>query len=427
MDNYFKNAHTHIFTMNNAPKDFLRLYVPAFLAKKIDTFTNTEAGAWIIQQAASLHSGMFKRYATFLQIGKSADQVTIFENLMSRYPNEALQFITLCQNLEYLGVGRSTSGFEGQIEEVMGIKKAYPNQILPFFGLDPRWKSTGTEIRKTIEGYFETKIEVGGSYVYPFQGIKIYCSTGHYVFDEKLKETFEWAADNGVPIMSHCYYLGGIYNFDKNYINANLNPTDVYANQRYTSPKFIEEGNWISRKLKLNNRSNCRKSCSYFLEPRSYESLLNYFAKRPNPLKICLAHFGGVSQMRATLGLEKDSEQKLPYGVAGVNWFNQIQNLMMQHTNVYTDISYNVAEALEKKNSKNLLYDIFLNEAKKKYGAQILFGTDYFMTEKDSLEEDAVRGFRTYASKNLLDNGNSLWEQMARTNPNSYLRSKYYP
>jgi len=48
-------------------------------------------------------------------------------------PIETMQFITLCQNLKYLGVGRSNSGFKGQIEEVMSIKKTYPNTILPFF------------------------------------------------------------------------------------------------------------------------------------------------------------------------------------------------------------------------------------------------------------------------------------------------------
>lgn len=427
MDNYFKNSHTHIFTMNNAPKDFLRLYVPAFLASGVDNFTNTGTGSWVIRQLAGFNSGMLKRYATFLQIGKSKDQIAVFEDLMSRYPNETIQFVTLCQNLEYLGVGRSVSGFEGQIEEVIRIKKTYPNQILPFFGVDPRWKNSGTEIRKTVESYFETKIDVGGREVYPFHGLKIYCSTGHYAFDEKLKETFEWAADNGVPVMSHCYYLGGIYNYDKNYIKNNLNPLDIYTNQRFTAPKFIEEGNWLARKLNLNHKKNCRKSCSYFLEPYSYESMLNYFENRPDKLKICFAHFGGVAQIRASMNLEKDAEQKVPYGVKKTNWFNQVQTLMAKHPNVYTDISYDVAEALEKKNQNNLLYDTFFNEANKPYGKQILFGTDYFMTEKDSLEQDAVKGFRNYAAQNVLTNGNSLWEQMAKTNPNQYLKSKYYP
>ena len=129
--------------------------MPAFLASGVDNFTNTGTGSWLIRQLASFNSGMLKRYATFLQIGKSKDQIAVFKDLMSRYPNEAIQFVTLCQNLEYLGVGRSVSGFEGQIEEVIRIKKTYPNQIIPFFGLDPRWKNSGTEIRKTVESYLK--------------------------------------------------------------------------------------------------------------------------------------------------------------------------------------------------------------------------------------------------------------------------------
>lgn len=421
MNNNYKNAHTHIFTMNNAPQNFLDLYLPPFLAKGVDNFTNTDLGAWTIRLLASKNKGMAKRYATFLQIGKSKYQTDIFEDLMSRYPNETFQFVTLCQNLEYLSVGRSVSGFEGQIEEIIDIKRKYPANILPFFGLDPRWKSCGDEIQKTVERYFETKIEVGGTYIYPFQGLKMYPSTGHYAFDVKLKKTMEWAADNGVPVMTHTYYLGGIYNYSREYITRNLNPVDPYTGNVYGIPKFIEEkGGFFGNVFNGQTRRSCRSSCSYFLEPHSYESMLNKIKN----LKICFAHFGGVGQIKASSGDNKESEQVNPYGVLRKNWFNQIQNLMTQYPNVYTDISYDVAECLDKKNSD--LYGIFLEEAKKSYGKQILFGTDYFMTEKDSLEQDAVKGFRNYASDKMLSSGNSLWDQMARDNINTYLKSKYY-
>lgn len=410
--------------MNNAPKDFLRLYMPAIIANGVDNFTNTDTGAWLIRQLAGLNSGMLKRYATFLQIGKSKDQTAVFEDLISRYQNETIQFVTLCQNLEYLGVGRSVSGFEGQIEEVINIKRKYPTMILPFFGLDPRWKASGSEIRKTVEAYFETKIEVGGNYIYPFQGLKIYPSTGHYAFDEKLKETFEWAADNGVPVMTHTYYLGGIYNYNKNDIINNLNPIDPYTNKRYNIPHFIDKNNALNRFLNLNRNKNCRRSCSFFLEPYSYESMLRYFETRPQKLKICMAHFGGVNQIKASIRLESDKEQNPPYGILQENWFNQIQKLMSIFPNVYTDISYDVAEALKKDNA--FLYETFLNEVNKPYGNQILFGTDYFMTEKDSLEQNAVNSFKSFASKSILNNGNSLWDQMAKLNTNQYLQSKYY-
>lgn len=408
--------------MNNAPKDFLKLYLPSALVKPVDNFTNTDLGAWIVRGIAGSDIVKAKRYATFLQIGKSKDQATVFENLMSRYPNEAFEFITLCQNLEYLGVGRSVSGFEGQIEEVIQIKRTYPNNILPFFGLDPRWKGSEDEIQKTVERYFETKIEVAGTYVYPFQGLKIYPSTGHYAFDKKLKKTFEWAAANGVPVMTHTYYMGGIYNFNKNYIVNNLNPIDPYTGKVYDKPQFINEaGSFRNKLFGLTERENCKKTCSYFLEPHSYESMLKSIKK----LKICFAHFGGVPQIKEATDLNKGNKYAKPYGVLDKNWFNQIQDLMTQYPNVYTDISYSVAECLAKEN--NALYKTFFDEAGKSYGKQILFGTDFFMTETNSLEEEAVKGFRNYASKAKFSDGTSLWDQMARDNINSYLKSKYYP
>lgn len=421
MKDTYKNAHTHIFTMNNAPKDFLKLYLPSPLVKPIDKFTNTDLGAWIVRGIAGSNIVKAKRYATFLQIGKSKDQTTVFENLMSRYPNETFEFVTLCQNMEYLGVGRSVSGFEGQIEEVIQIKRTYPNNILPFFGLDPRWKGSEDEIQKNVERYFETKIEVGGTYVYPFQGLKIYPSTGYYAFDKKLKKTFEWAAANGVPIMTHTYYLGGVFNCDKSHILNSLNPIDPYTGKVYGVPKFITEKASLATKLMgFEEKQNCKLSCSYFLEPYSYESMLSSI----KDLKICFAHFGGVPQIKEATDPNKQNKYAKPYGVLGKNWFTQIQDLMTQYPNVYTDISYNVAECLAKENKG--LYEEFFKEARKSYGNQILFGTDYFMTEKDNLEEEAVKGFRNYASNVKFSNGKSLWDKMARDNINNYLKSKYY-
>ncbi|PBJ08081.1 amidohydrolase family protein [Flavobacterium sp. ACN6] len=421
MEGYYKNSHTHIFTMNNAPKDFLRLFLPPFLADATDNFTNTELGAWIIRTIASRSGGKAKRYAAFLKIGKNKFQEDVFEDLMSRYQSEGpFQFVTLCQNLEYLGVGRSVSGFEGQLEEVIKIKRKFPFQILPFFGLDPRWKSSGDEIQKTVARYFNNKIEMGETEVYPFQGLKIYPSTGHYAFDERLKKTFEWAALHGVPVMTHAYYLGGLYNFDKNYIINNLNPVDPYTGLVYHVPKFLEQrGNFKSRMLGTQKAIDCKNNCSYFLEPDSYRTMLDKIAG----LKICFAHFGGVDQIKAALGDNTDSKKIKPFGVSKTNWYEQIKKLMTDYPEqVYTDISYDITECLAKEN--HMIYDEFYEQAKK-YPKQILFGTDFFMTERDGLEQNAVKSFKDFAMRSQLLNGNSMWEQMAKVNPDSYLKSKY--
>lgn len=427
MANNHINAHTHIFTMNNAPDGFLKLYMPAPAAGVVDKITNTQLGSFLIRNLAGLNNGgLLKRYATFLQIGKSKGQIDVFLDLINRYPNESIDFVALSLNMEYLGVGNSITGFEGQLQQVIDVKRKFPQRVLPFLGLDPRWNNmNATEIRKKVEEHFNTKINVGGNEVYPFQGLKIYPSTGFYVFDEKLKETFEWAADHEVPVMAHTYYMGGIFNYNKNYIVNNLNPHNPYTNSRYSQPKFIEErGSFFQRITGTQATKNCKNTCSYFLDPTSYESVLDFFANRPKPIKICLAHFSGVDQIKASKGLINTGVQLNPYGVKGTNWYNQIREMLAIYPNLYTDISFDIAEAVKSENK--FLYDEFANELNKAYGNQILFGTDYFMTEKDNLEQDSVSKFRAFANTKILDNGNSVWDQMAKINNNAFLKSYYY-
>ena len=419
-----KNAHSHIFTMNNAPDGFLKLYMPAPVAGIVDKFTNTQIGSFLINRLAGLNKGLLKRYATFLQIGKSKGQVEVFEDLMKRYGNETIDFVALTLNMEHMGVGKSISGFEGQIEEIIAIKRKYPERILPFFGLDPRWLTDGVAIQSKIEQYFNTKVNVGGKEVFPFQGLKIYPSTGFYVFDERLKATFEWAADHEVPVMAHTYYLGGIFNYDKNYIMNNLNPYDPYTNTKYSKPKFIQEkGSLFGRVSGTQATKNCKYSCSYFLDPASYISILEYFKDRN--LKICLAHFSGVAQIRASKGMKSDAIQKQPFGInKDKNWYDQIREMLEKYPNLYTDISFDIAEAVVTENK--FLYEEFYNELNKSYGDRILFGTDYFMTEKDNLEQESVAKFRAYANTKILNNGNTMWDQMAIINTGNYLKSSFY-
>jgi predicted TIM-barrel fold metal-dependent hydrolase len=409
--------------MNNAPDGFLKLYMPPAAAGVVDKFTNTQLGSFLIQKLAGLNKGLLKRYATFLQIGKSKGQIEVFEDLVSRYKNESIDFVALSLNMENLGVGNSKTGFEGQLEEIIDIKRKYPDRILPFFGLDPRWLNSGSEIKNKVEQYFNTKINVGGSEVYPFQGLKIYPSTGFYVFDEKLKETFEWAAKNGVPVMAHTYYLGGIFNYDKNYITNHLNPYDPYTKTQYTHPKFItEKGSFFGRLLGTQATKNCKYSCSYFLDPASYISVLDYF--KESNLKICLAHFSGVAQIKASKGMKSEANQKKPFGITDKNWYDLIREMLAEYPNLYTDISFDVAEAVASENQ--FLYEEFYKELNKPFGNRILFGTDYFMTEKENLEEDSVAKFRAYANTKILDNGNTMWDQLAKINPSNYLQSTYY-
>ncbi len=411
---YF-NIHCHVFTMRNAPKQFLQLYLPKWLANQMVNITSTTLGSKIVKNLLNFLGGNGgKRYASFLAIGQSLNQVEVFEQLRDQYEDKNLKFNALTMNMEGCGAGPSSSGFEGQLEEILVVKKRYPDLLNIFLGIDPRWKTGGSLLKQTVENYFDTPLKLNDNRsVNPFCGLKIYPSIGFYPFDWRLMSTFEWAAENKVPVLSHCNYLGGIYNNDPVYLKSILSCNDPYNNNESYVGKYIIENKFKTWLLGTRNKDN-KNSCSYFLEPAAYETLLAYFKKKENPLKLCLAHFGGENEI-------KDSNSNnTPYGIAGVNWFNQIKSLMTKYDNLYTDISYAVHD--------ENLFDIFIEELNNPiYGNRILFGTDFFLTEKEQAEKNNYMNFKEYAiGKPLSNYGNVMaWDQIAGTNVQNFLSSKY--
>lgn len=425
----YRNIHSHVFTMNNAPKNFLHLFLPWAVADAVDTITNTTPGTKVLSRLISVFGNGGKRYASFLRIGKSKDQLTVFQELMQQYSDKNMQFVALTLNMEYLGAGSSNSLFEGQLQEVIEIKRQYPDNIILFLGIDPRWlNGNPVQIRNVIKAKFDTKIDTaGGERVYPFAGLKIYPSTGFYVFDQRLKDTFEWAAAEGVPVLSHTSYLGGIFNYNRNTIIQNLNAFNPYTNTFYTQPKYKSGMNVLRWLAGSNENTLNRRNCSYFLEPDTYSSVLEYFENKGKPLKICLAHFGGYKQVMAAVQGTKDSEQATPYGVLGQNWFTQIQNLLTKYKGAYTDISYDVAVGAT--NSNQSMFKAFYNEVNNPdYGKKVLFGTDYFMAEQECPETETYNKFRNFAANEKLSNYNNvpMWDKIAGSNTSDFLKSSYF-
>ncbi len=421
----FYNVHSHVFTMENAPQRFLHLYMPDIAANLVDKITNTQVGAksmeWILSHFAG--SGG-RRYASFLRIGKSKNQLEVFEYLIKQYDDSSIKLIALTINMEECGAGNSETGFEGQLEGVLEIKRRYPDRVLIFMGIDPRWISNGTDIKNTVVKYFEKKLQINETTsIYPFTGLKLYPSTGFYVFDQRLKETFEWAAENEVPILSHCNYLGGIYNNNKSYIEGNLNSYDPYVNKYYndyntSNPAVYQyEKRFWKRLLGTNESTNNLNSCSYFLEPASYRTILQYFKNKNKNLKICLAHYGGDDQI---LNENVGKNPQDIFGVQKQNWCGQIKALLNDFPNVYTDISYAVH------NIKT--HDILINDLSNPvFGDQIMFGTDFFLTEREQPEKNTYGIFKQKAIGVKTPTGITAWEQIAGRNTEQFLKSKYYP
>ena len=432
----YYNVHSHTFTMHNAPSNFLSLFMSDGMASVVDSITDTKAGANTIEfLMRGIGGNLGKRYASFLAVGKSKTQRDVFEEMRRQYDDPRTKFIVLTLYMEECGAGVSESGYEGQLEQLITAKAMYPDNLLIFLGIDPRWKGGGTALRKWVQNYFEKKIQITATRsVYPFVGLKLYPSLGFYAFDERLKETFEWAADNGVPVLTHCNYMGGLYNNVSSYLKANLDPIDPYTGQRYSQrvgkvPQYVQvsANGWQKMMGTIDSKSN-QRTCSYFLEPESYRTMIEYFEKKNKPLKICLAHFGGGNQITTSMGVRHvgDIEEQQPYGVLGTNWYQQVLNLMQQHPSVYTDVSYAIYDT-------TIYPEVFkaLNNAT--YGDRVMFGTDFFLTEREQAEKDTLNKFRTEAMKltqriERLNNANA-WDVIAGTNTHNYLMkdNKYYP
>jgi predicted TIM-barrel fold metal-dependent hydrolase len=410
MDSY--NIHTHVFTMNNAPRKFLELYLPKMAASAVDIVTNTQVGSWLVRTALMKLGGAGgKRYASFLQIGKSSNQNNVFRHMIDSYEDTSMKMVALTLYMEKLGAEASMSGYEGQLEEIITLKKRYPERLLPFLCVDPRWKGNGIALRNTVERYFGETFVANNKEYSPFVGLKIYPSSGFYPFDERLKPVMEWAAEHRVPIMTHCAYLGGIYCNDADFVKASLNPRDPYNNMYYKTPCYISD----HKKARVNNL----RSCSYFLEPCSYESMIRYFAVQGKPLKICFAHYGGDQHM---LLEHKGDMSKAFYGTRpGHNWCRQIKDLM-QYEGVYTDISYSL--------SNKDTYDFIFEELQSSRWDRLMFGTDFFMTEREQAERLLYTEFKSSALARPAAPQTGLanaWEQIAQRNTAAFLESDFYP
>jgi len=224
-------------------------------------------------------------------------------------------------------------------------------------------------------------------------------------------------------VLSHCYYGGGIYNNDEDYLKNNINPYDPYANAYYNQPTYIEQrkiGKWLTG---TNTANNNRNTCSYFLEPHSYESLFKNFCQGPNPLKFCLAHFGGSEMMRLQNQRKSPTaDEAALYGVLKVNWYQQVKNLMNAYPGVYADIAYTLADSG--------VHDIILSDLNDiGIGQRIMYGTDYFLAERDMPEKLIYENFKKSTNGVQLTNYNQTlaWDQIAQNNIYTFLASKYNP
>ena len=390
----FYNCHIHVFSAQCAPKKFLQVGLPGWLdwaAGGIKGALETRAGRTFMGLFSKIRNPRLKvlsRYGSFASIGTNSSQQMVFENVLRYYP-AGTRFVALTLNMDHMGAGPSELKYQGQIDQVIRLRRLYPDVLLPFLCVDPRM-GTMEELTSFVKKYIgRHELPDGTSTTKPFVGIKLYPSLGFFPYDIRLSGVYEYCEEHDIPIMTHCtpsgaFFLGKI-------TPMMCMPECIPGSNPLPPTQFSGKNNDVD--------------CDNFLLPSNWDCVL---AKHPN-LKVCLAHMGGTSEMWP----EKSDGLR-------ANWHEEVKRLISSHPNVYTDISYTLSD--EKADYRTWkAIETLLND--NLYSHRILFGTDYFMTEQEDAEENLAQKFVNW----LLQRKQTVAiKKLTEDNPSSYLRSSFY-
>lgn len=404
---------------------------------------------------------LIERYMLIGRFAMYEGQHGIFNRLRDQY-TKGSKFIVLPMDMEYMGAGEleADSSYPQQMKELAAIKNSNPDDFLPFVFVDPRriladpdqlryqFDSDG---KMTLDECFIKKyIEVE-----KFSGFKIYPALGYYAFDEALLPLWKYAADNEIPIMTHCI-KGTIFYRGKKQKDWDAHPIfKEYV--RLGGDQQLSE-------LILAQRKNL-DFCLNFTHPLNYlvllkeellriwvgqcsdnvKSIFGYTNEKTklkrdlSHLKICFAHFGGEDQWERYQELDRFYYSKLlttnpDHGIEflyteeelkkdlnkrtiswkkledcwkTVDWYSIICSMILQHKNVYADISY----ILHNEKILNLLKETIGNS---ELGKKVLFGTDFYVVRNHKAEKNIL----AQTKGNLSDEDFDL---IARENPINYL------
>ncbi len=425
----------------------------------------------------------------YLSIGRYAfheSQGTILSKLKDQYPSDTLH-IVLPMDMDYMGAGEAPKRYRDQMAKLLGIYRGANGKILrPFLFADPRRIG---EVEKELryepgdKAFFtwtleDNRVKLGDCLVKEyleenqFSGIKIYPALGYYPFDPGLLPLWKYAADHGIPIMTHCI-RGTIFYRGQKKPEWNYHPIFKQAMRGKVLSDDVADDELIENEepsttyvpLVLSENKNAAFSIN-FTHPLNYLCLLEEkllveviekykdhpdharltklfgydpekrtLASNLKHLKICLAHFGGDDEWNRYLDKDRysHSSQLTKYPDIGIrffttlqgkaspgkieqlwkytDWYSIICSMMLQYPNVYADISYILHQDRQ---ILPLLKQTLQNDRLRK---RVLFGTDFYVVRNHKSDKHLLADLMGGLSEAEFD-------QIARINPVHYLTQK---
>ena len=296
---------------------------------------------------------IFERIARFLKISEQPTQADVFKQVELQYPQETTVFIVLPMDMSFMKLGTLATPIERQHEELWTLTQNSAGQIIPFYAADPRHADIVERVKNNLA---QDK----------FRGIKIYPNLGYRPDHPNLMEIYKLCIKGDFPVLTHC------------------------------SPGGI----WMYGLSKKERRANS--------EPSNYKNILDTEGYRN--LKLCLAHFGGADEwVRHLRGRARGNEEEA--------WVRTIYEMIASgnYPNLYTDISYTVFTPKVQGLYVDLIDYLKVLLTHPLVRQRVLFGSDYYMVERESISEKEV----SLLLRSRL--GEDLYKQIAYTNPREFL------
>lgn len=393
---------------------------------------------------------LVSRYLTIGRYAFYKRQADVFQKLRFQYPT-GTKFVVLPMDMEYMDAGKVKQSYYEQLEEVNALKKLYPEILLPFIAIDPR--RIKEDPKFFVYSLIGDKVVLGDCIIRTYMeksgfiGFKIYPALGYYPFDEALLPLWRYAAENSIPIMTHCI-RGTIFYRGKKKKEWDRHPIFKQMEGNVEKPLLLPElenkdftVNFINplNYLCLLEEELLRKVLGQKdIEVRTrqlfgYKDDQTPLSMDLSNLKICFAHFGGEDEWERYFELDRDNFStqvlknpevgitflKSSNGVdtpgkiellwKGTDWYSIICSMMLQFENVYSDISY-----IAHDNHIHALLKRTLQKENTKLRQRVLFGSDFYVVRNHKSEKQIMADTIGGLTKEEFD-------LIARTNPLTFL------
>jgi predicted TIM-barrel fold metal-dependent hydrolase len=403
------DVHAHCFTLEHVPKGFMNLgwirSIPfgmdvvamAFkLARKIKKWFGGRNYDYYETYGK-------KRFLERFTKDKNSDEVLMYQFNRYNYAFDQVLhkerphifMVELMMDMQRGIGGAIQKPFYEQWKELSDLRqlRQHNKSLIPFLAVDPRNPNVYADFLAAFSDQSQRVNQTGQPFLdtaFPFFGVKIYPSLGYMPSDPILMDIFKVCAEKKIPVTTHCG--GASVRCDSSHVSGNY--------YTHNGQNLVLKAYDLDLSAYKKSRQ-ARDIARFFNAPKNWAVVATAY---PN-LKINLAHLGGSEEWdRYREGLPDTHVQ-------------ETLDMIVQHPNVFTDISYAYATKANLEKLAEMLYSPQFSALQRDvFRTKFLHGSDYFMTD---LEKSLITVMANFVRQ--FEHDKAMLNQICVHNPIQFL------